>query len=163
MAIPGTPGVTYTAEGLEHGERGTPSSQAADHLSQLDKRLRKLQSADYAERWADVAGDGDLAVIAFGSCTGPLREALAALASAGLRMRLISLRLLAPFPAQQLADALAGVRKAVVIEQNHSAQLYKYLRGECDLPCAVTSRHKPGGVQFQPGELQRYLAEWSAS
>ena len=163
MAIPGTPGVTYTAEGLEHGERGTPSSQAADHLSQLDKRLHKLQSADYAERWADVAGDGDLAVIAFGSCTGPLREALAALASAGLHIRLISLRLLAPFPAKQLADALAGVRKAVVIEQNHSAQLYKYLRGECDLPCAVTSRHKPGGVQFQPGELQRYLAEWSAS
>ena len=38
MAIPGTAGVAYTADGLEHAERGTPSSQAADHFAQLDKR-----------------------------------------------------------------------------------------------------------------------------
>ena len=42
MAIPGTAGATYTADGLEHNERGTPSSQAADHAAQMDKRARKL-------------------------------------------------------------------------------------------------------------------------
>ena len=46
MAIPGTPGAAYTADGLEHNERGTPSSQAADHLAQLDKRARKLAQLD---------------------------------------------------------------------------------------------------------------------
>src|SRR6185369_6062233 len=35
MAIPGTPGCRYTADGLEHNETGTPSSQAADHLAQM--------------------------------------------------------------------------------------------------------------------------------
>jgi hypothetical protein len=38
MAIPGTPGRTYTADGLEHSEAGVPSSQARDHRRQLDKR-----------------------------------------------------------------------------------------------------------------------------
>ena len=42
MAIPGTPGVVYTADGLTHSEAGIPSSQARDHRLQLDKRLRKL-------------------------------------------------------------------------------------------------------------------------
>jgi 2-oxoglutarate ferredoxin oxidoreductase subunit alpha len=35
MAIPGTPGTAYTADGLEHTERGIPSSQARDHVKQL--------------------------------------------------------------------------------------------------------------------------------
>jgi 2-oxoglutarate ferredoxin oxidoreductase subunit alpha len=161
MAVPGTAGVTYTADGLEHSERGSPSSQAADHVAQLDKRRRKLELADYGAPWADIEGEGDLAVITFGSCTGPLREALATLQDEAARFRLISLRLLAPAQPRRLAAALAGVRKALVIEQNHTGQLFKYLRAECDFTCAVTSLHKAGGAQFHPGELQRHLLEWS--
>ncbi len=70
MAIPGTPGVVYTADGLEHTEAGIPSSQARDHQLQLDKRERKLALHDYGARWADIEGDGDAAVITFGSVTG---------------------------------------------------------------------------------------------
>jgi 2-oxoglutarate ferredoxin oxidoreductase subunit alpha len=159
MAIPGTPGLAYTADGLEHSERGTPSSQVADHTAQLDKRLRKLELADYGAHWADVEGDGDLAVITFGSCTGPLREALAH--TPNLRVRSISLRLLAPAQPGRLAAALAGVRRALVIEQNHTGQLFRYLRAQYDFECVLTSLHKPGGAQFQPGELQQHLLEWS--
>jgi len=162
MAIPGTPGITYTADGLEHGERGTPSSQLADHVAQLGKRQRKLTSIDYGARWADIEGESDLAVITFGSCTGPLREAIAT-AGPSLRLRTISLRLLAPTQPQRLAAALAGVRKALVIEQNHTGQLYKYLRAEYELSCEITSLRKAGGAQFQPGELQRHLLDWSCS
>ncbi len=59
MAMPGTPGVVYTADGLEHTEGGTPSSNARDHGVQLDKRARKLEAFDYGPMWADVEGDGD--------------------------------------------------------------------------------------------------------
>jgi 2-oxoglutarate ferredoxin oxidoreductase subunit alpha len=163
MAIPGTAGLAYTADGLEHAERGTPSSQATDHCAQLDKRLRKLQVYDYGTRWADIEGDAasDRAVITFGSCTGPVREALARAAADGVAARLVSLRLLAPLPAAQLVSALAGVRHVLVIEQNHSAQLYKYLRAECDLPGRVTAVHRPGALQYSPGEIHRHLVDWS--
>ena len=57
MAIPGVPGTVYTADGLEHNEAAIPSSQAADHRMQLDKRERKLMRHDYGSRWADVEGD----------------------------------------------------------------------------------------------------------
>jgi 2-oxoglutarate/2-oxoacid ferredoxin oxidoreductase subunit alpha len=163
MAVPGTPGTTYTADGLEHGERGSPSSQSADHAAQLDKRHRKLEHADYGAGWADVEGGGDLAVITFGSCTGPLREALATTPELAGRVRVISLRLLSPLQPARLAAALQGVRKAVVLEQNHAGQLFKYLRAECEFTCELQSLHKAGGAQFLPGELQRQILEWSRS
>ena len=163
MAIPGTAGIAYTADGLEHGERGAPSSQAADHFAQLDKRLRKLEAWDYGDGWADLEGDpaAPLAIVTFGSCTGPVREALARAAADGFKARLVSLRLLAPLPAARLAAALDGVSRVLVIEQNHSAQLYKYLRGECDLPGKVGSLHRAGALQFHPDEIHRHLLEWS--
>lgn len=161
MAIPGTAGVAYTADGLEHGERGTPSSQGVDHLAQLDKRLRKLELFDYGADWADVEGDGELAVITFGSCTGVLREALARARIDGLRARLVSLRLLSPAQPARLAAALDGVRHVLVVEQNHTGQLLKHLRAEYDLPGEVTSLRRPGALQFNPGEIHQRLVEWS--
>jgi 2-oxoglutarate ferredoxin oxidoreductase subunit alpha len=165
MAIPGTQGLSYTADGLEHAERGTPSSQASDHVAQLDKRRRKLESHAYGELWADVEGpvDADRAIVTLGSCTGPVREGLARAESEGVKARLISLRLLAPLKVDRLVAALAGVNHVLVIEQNHTAQLHKYLRAECDLPGRVTSLHRPGALQFQPGEICRHLVEWSRS
>jgi len=163
MAIPGTAGLAYTADGLEHAERGTPSSQAADHFAQLDKRRRKLVDFDYGSLWADVEGDpgADRAIVTFGSCTGPVREGLALAAADGVQARLVSLRLLAPLPVARLLEALAGAEHVLVIEQNQSAQLHKYLRAECDLPGRVTSLHRPGALQFSPGEIRRHLIDWS--
>ena len=78
-----------------------------------------------------------------------------------MRARLISLRLLAPLPVESLLAALAGVQRVLVIEQNHTAQLHKYLRAECDLPGRATSLHRAGALQYQPGEICRHLLEWS--
>jgi 2-oxoglutarate ferredoxin oxidoreductase subunit alpha len=163
MAIPGTRGVAYTADGLEHGERGSPSSQAADHFAQLDKRRRKLEAWDYGDGWADLEGDpsAPLAIVTFGSCTGPVREALTRAAADGVTARLVSLRLLAPLPAARVAAALDGASRVLVIEQNHSAQLYRYLRGECDLPGRLGSLHRAGALQFHADEIHRHLLEWS--
>jgi len=161
MAIPGNPGTVYTADGLEHTERGIPSSGAADHRRQLDKRLRKLESHDYGARWADVEGGGELAVITFGSTTGAVREAAARVAAQGLRLRLVSLRLLAPLRTEALGAALAGVREVLVVEQNHGGQLLRYLRSRCDLPGRARGLHRAGPLPLRPGELAAAFADWA--
>ena len=161
MAIPGTAGGVHTADGLEHTESGTPSSQAADHLAQLDKRRRKLECHDYGDLWADVEGDGVLALVTFGSCTGPVREALEMARGRGLAIRLVSIRLLAPLQPERMQAALAGVERLLVVEQNQSGQFYRYLRSEFDLPARTSSLRKPGAQQFQPQEVFRYLMDWS--
>jgi 2-oxoglutarate ferredoxin oxidoreductase subunit alpha len=160
MAIPGTPGVAYTADGLEHSETGTPSSQARDHRLQLDKRERKLERHDYGRWWADIEGDADAAVITFGSVTGTVRESIARAASQGVGLRLIALRLLAPLLTRELEAALAGVERVIVVEQNHGAQLFRWLRAMHDLPGRPASFHRPGPLPLRPGELMQALIDW---
>ena len=161
MAIPGTPGVVYTADGLEHTEGGIPSSQARDHSAQLDKRERKLNQYDYGRWWADIEGDGEAAVITFGSATAPVREAVARVAARGMNVRVIAMRLLAPALPEQLAEALDGVTRVLVVEQNHGAQFYRYLRSMFDLPGKPASFHRPGPLPLRPGELTDTILEWS--
>ena len=162
MAIPGTPGTEYTADGLEHAESALPSSQAHDHRLQLDKRARKLMHYDYGSRWADVEGDAPLAVITFGSASGPVREAIRRAARQGTRVRLVVLRLLAPLQHDAVAHALAGVEQVMVIEQNHGAQLLRYLRGMLDLPGRASGFNRPGPLPLRPAELCDAIVAWSA-
>ena len=160
MAIPGTPGVVYTADGLEHTEAGIPSSQSRDHRVQLDKRERKLLQYDYGRWWADVEGDGEVAVITFGSTTAAVREAVLRAAGQGIKVRLIAIRLLAPAQPERLTEALDGVTRVLVVEQNHSAQLYRYLRSVYDLPGKPASFHRPGPLPLRPGELTDAILAW---
>lgn len=161
MAIPGTPGVVYTADGLEHTEAGIPSSQSRDHRTQLDKRERKLRAHDYGRWWADIEGEGDAAVLTFGSATAAVREAVERAAERGTKLRVVAMRLLAPAQPAQLARALDGVSKVLVVEQNHGAQFYRYLRSMYDLPGKPESFSRPGPLPLRPGELADALLEWS--
>jgi 2-oxoglutarate ferredoxin oxidoreductase subunit alpha len=156
MAIPGTPGMAYTADGLEHNEKGTPSSQAGDHLAQMEKRARKVSQLDPGDAWASVEGEGVTAVLTFGSCTGPVREALA---RNGKGIKLVSLRLLSPPQPERLKKALEGVTRVLVVEQNHSGQFLRYLRSEYDLPGEVRSLRRPGPLPFRPEEIYRELVK----
>jgi 2-oxoglutarate/2-oxoacid ferredoxin oxidoreductase subunit alpha len=163
MAIPGTPGVVYTADGLEHTEAGIPSSQSRDHRIQLDKRERKLLQYDYGRWWADVEGDGEAAVITFGSATAAVREAVLRAAGQGVKVRLIAMRLLAPAQPERLTEALDGVTRVLVVEQNHGAQFYRYLRSVYDLPGKPASFHRPGPLPLRPGELTDTILAWRNS
>jgi 2-oxoglutarate ferredoxin oxidoreductase subunit alpha len=154
MAIPGMAGCTYTADGLEHNERGTPSAQAGDHLAQTEKRARKISQLDPGDAWASIEGEGETAVVTFGSCTGPVREALA---RNGNGAKLVSLRLLSPAQPARLKKALEGVKRVLVVEQNHSGQFLRYLRSEYELPGEVRSLRRPGPLPFRPEEICREM------
>lgn len=162
MAIPGTPGVVYTADGLEHTEAAIPSSGAREHALQLDKRERKLMRHDYGSRWADISGDVPLAVITFGSATGPVREAVQRAQAQGIDVRLIVLRLLAPIQPAVFDAALAGVEQVMVVEQNHGGQLLRYLRGVVDLPGRPTGFHRPGPLALRPADICGAIVAWAA-
>lgn len=161
MAIPGQPGGQYTADGLEHTEKGAPSSLPEDHLAQLEKRERKINGFNYGGHWADLEGSGDTAVITWGSTTGPVREALSRLRGSGEDIRLIAIRLLAPERPADMAAALKGIKRLLVIEQSHSKQFYRYLRAAYDLPAEIKLFNRPGPLPFRPNEVIEALADWS--
>lgn len=163
LAAPGDVDQRFTADGLEHNEKGTPSASQSDHLQQLEKRRHKLLQHDYGEDWAATAGAGELALICFGSAAAVIKSAAAGLAATGVAARTVALRLLAPLPVAELQDALAGCNRVVVVEQNHSAQLFHYLRSQLDIAGEMVSYARPGPVPLSPQELCRFITEESPS
>lgn len=161
MSIPGMAGGQYTADGLTHNERGTPSSKASDHEKQLDKRLRKIATFDYGQHWAEIEGEGDYVILTWGSLTGPAREAAKRLTMGGIPTRVVSLRLIAPLQVAALQEAL-GSRRVLVVEQNHGGQLHRYLRSRCDLPKETRTLNRPGPQPIRPSEICSAIEGWKA-
>lgn len=164
MARPGTPGCMYTADGLEHAASGQPSTAAAVHAAQLDKRERKITGHDFGEFWAEVRDYPDdgapaLALLTWGSTSGAVREAAERLASGGRAVRVVALRLLAPAQPEALASALAGIDQVLVIEQSHSRQFHRYLRAHYDFDQPLDVLARPGPILFTPGEIVTHIEQ----
>ena len=157
MAIPGTRGGQYTADGLTHTERGIPTSGAREHGAQLDKRCDKIERYDYGALWATLEGDGEIAVMTWGSLTGVAREAIARARADGIAVRLIAPRLLLPTRPVEMAAALHGVKRLLVVEQSHSAQFHRFLRAHYTLPQETSALYRPGPLPIRPSEIYRQL------
>jgi 2-oxoglutarate ferredoxin oxidoreductase subunit alpha len=159
LAAPGDIGQRFTADGLEHNEKGTPSAKASDHQLQLEKRLHKLVSYDYGDDWARRSGDGPIALLSFGSSYAAVAEAAEILAESGLLARTLALRLLAPLQVEALTEALAGCEQLVVVEQNQGGQLYRYLRGQMDFQQQLYSYAVPGPVPLDARQIAEHVME----
>lgn len=161
MALPGTRGGQYTAEGLTHTERGTPTSGADAHLAQLDKRRDKLDRHNFGSHWATIEGDGDLVVLTWGSVTGAVREAIALARHEGVAARLVAPRLLAPTRPRDMQAALDGAKRVLIVEQSHGAQFYRYLRAHYELPGEVEVFSRAGPLPITATEVKTAMLEGS--
>lgn len=159
MAVPGDPDRRFTAEGLEHTESGAPSARQSDHQLQLAKRRDKLTGFDFGPDWARLAGTGRVALLSFGSASAAVDEAAELLAEQGLATRTIALRLLAPLQTSALTAALAGSEHLIVIEQNHSQQLYRYLKGWLEYRQPMHSYAQAGPVPLNPQHIAQQVLE----
>lgn len=128
------------------------------HAAQLDKRARKFAQFDPGALWGDVWGDGDTAIVTFGSSIGPAQEAARRLTAVGHPTRVVGLRVLSPLPLPALADALDGTTRIVVMEQNHGGQLYRHLLAHKAVPQDAESLARPGPLPFRPAEITAHLA-----
>jgi 2-oxoglutarate ferredoxin oxidoreductase subunit alpha len=157
MPRPGTPHGQWVGEGLTHNEIGIPVGGASAHAAQLDKRARKFAQFDPGNLWGEVWGEGDTAILTFGSGIGPAQEAARRLKAAGKTTRVVSLRVLSPLPISAIAHALDGAKRIVVMEQNHSAQLYHHLLAHKAIPSRAESIARPGPLPFRPAEIAAHL------
>ena len=158
MPLPGTPHGQWVGEGLTHNEIGIPVGGASAHAAQLDKRARKFAQFDPGKLWGDVWGEGEVAILTFGSGIGPAQETARRLKAAGQGTRVVSLRVLSPLPTAAIARALEGATRIVVMEQNHSAQLYRHLLAHKAIPPSAESIARPGPLPFRPAEITAHLA-----
>jgi 2-oxoglutarate ferredoxin oxidoreductase subunit alpha len=130
---------------------------AVDHREQLNKRLRKLEVFDYGDDWAEIVGQGNECIIIWGSSAGAAKEAGDKLRGQGREIKVIAIRLLAPLQRQKLSQAIAGASRILVVEQNHTGQLFHYLRAQGVLPEVAESLAQPGPLPLRSGRIIRAL------
>ena len=159
MGIPGNPQGMYTADGLEHSQHGTPSSSARDHLSQMAKRRDKLLKYDFGNSWAEIYGDGDIALVTWGSLTGVVNEAALRLRDMAVNVRVIAIRLLMPLPLEAMQSGLQGVKHCIVVEQNQSGQFYHYLKGLDVITGQSSYFARPGPLLIRPHEVVTFVEQ----
>ena len=159
MSCPGEAGGQYTADGLEHTPRCTPSSFASDHLAQSEKRLNKLLEFDYGPMWADISGeeDAETVLLTWGSTHAAVKEAAHRLRLQGQRVKVVAIRLLAPLRVDALHREIAHAQQVIVVELNQSGQLAQLLYSEQVLPQGSPVLCRPGPLFFRPGEIVSYV------
>jgi 2-oxoglutarate/2-oxoacid ferredoxin oxidoreductase subunit alpha len=118
------------------------------------KRLRKIEGlrqeiaapATYGPEQAEIT------LIGWGSTHGAIKEAVDLAGRDGLRVNMVHLSELWPFPAEAVARVLEGSRATFAVENNATAQLAHLLRAETGHQ--VTGRIlKFDGRPFSPGYI----------
>jgi 2-oxoglutarate ferredoxin oxidoreductase subunit alpha len=132
-AVLGQSGGTHWLTGAEHTVEGFVTEDPTIREQMLEKRARKLDLAAReipAEEKLRIAGDPNIAltIVSWGSTKGAVLEALERLQAAGIPARLVQVRLLWPFPADELRPWLETADPLVVAEANYSGQLAQLLQ-----------------------------------
>ena len=155
--VPGTPGGTYLAAGLEHTADGNPTADTATHQRMNEKRFRKLPAiADETRDWyrtlgASAAPQG---IVAWGSQYGILREWV----MSHPEYRVFLPEAIHPFPLEGFEAWRRGLETLRVLELSYQGQFLRYLSSITDLRGAI-SVARSGGVPLTTTELQQLLTE----
>jgi 2-oxoglutarate ferredoxin oxidoreductase subunit alpha len=153
--VPGTPGGTYPAAGIEHTPEGQPTSDTRVHHEMNAKRFRKLEAiAAETVGWFRTLGceDAPFGIVAWGSQYGILREWV----EKHREWRVFMPEMLHPFPLASFTAWRAGLQKAALVELSYQGQFHRYLSGITDMT-SIRSLARSGGVPLTTLELARML------
>lgn len=163
MSLPGMTDMYYTAEGLEHDEKGAPNYSPEFHKAMTEKRHRKVDTArldiqqmPVSDRWGDPAAE--LGIMGWGSSKGAVREAMERIASIGIRVEAFYTRSLLPMPDGLVRDFLKGKRSLVVPELNYRGMFanvieHRYSREIVQNNIRIIHLPKYDGLPFRPVDI----------
>jgi 2-oxoglutarate ferredoxin oxidoreductase subunit alpha len=161
ISHPGMKGGNYLGAGIEHNEKGDPTSGGVMHAKMNEKRFKKLDPIKQRTDLFEIHGNpkAPFAMIAWGSTAGVCRESFALAKAAGLDVKLLVPYLLWPIAEQVYGDFFASVQHGLVVELSYQGQLYRMLRMALDLPRGMKSLARSGANPFQPSEIVTRLIE----
>ena len=132
-SVPGQAGGIFSTTSDEHDPEGHITEGVANRIAMMRKRMMKLDTAA-REIGASFKfelfgpGEADLTLVAWGSTKGAILDAMPALERSGRRVNFLQIRLMRPFPAQEVSALLGQARTTILIEGNYSGQLGALLR-----------------------------------
>jgi 2-oxoglutarate/2-oxoacid ferredoxin oxidoreductase subunit alpha len=159
--IPGVKGGIHHVTGVEHDETGKPSESAANRNAQMDKRFRKVENIKFNTPIHVQAPheDADVLVVGFNSTRGAIEEAMTRLEKDGVKVNHAHVRLIHPFPTNEMLPLVKAAKKVVVVENNATGQLANILKMNVGHAEKVVKHLKYDGNPFLPHEIHSKIKE----
>lgn len=163
--IPGTKNGIFHVTGVEHDETGKPSEVPQNRKDQMEKRLRKISNLSFPQPIFKVEQheEPDVLLIGFNSTRGSIEEVMPRLEADGLKVNHAQIRLVHPFPADELRPMLQAAKKVIVIEHNATGQLASLVKMNVGYGEKIESLLKYDGNPFLPGDIHQQCKEMLAN
>ncbi|MFI8574604.1 2-oxoacid:acceptor oxidoreductase subunit alpha [Rossellomorea aquimaris] len=159
--IPGMKNGIHHVTGVEHDETGKPSESPVNRQAQMDKRMRKVESIRFNNPIHTYAPheEADLLLVGFNSTRGVIEEAMERLEADGLKVNHAHIRLIHPFPADELEPLMQSAKKVVIIEHNATGQLANIIKMNVGYGNKITKMTKYDGTPYLPNEIHSRCKE----
>lgn len=159
--IPGMKNGIHHVTGVEHDETGKPSEAAINRIAQMDKRMRKIQNIKFPTPVYKNAKheEADLLIVGFNSTRGVIEEGMARLEAEGLKVNHAHMRLIHPFPVEEMLPLVTSAKKVVVIENNATGQLANIIKMNIGHVNKIKNILKYDGNPFLPHEIHSKCKE----
>ncbi|GLB60580.1 2-oxoacid:acceptor oxidoreductase subunit alpha [Cytobacillus sp. NCCP-133] len=157
--IPGQKNGTHHATGIEHGETGHPTEDYKNREKMMIKRMNKIETATLGEDIKTEGNGEDLLIIGFGSTYGAIKEASEGFNMKGIKTGLAQIRLLHPFPADQLESLINKARQVIVVENNFTGQLANVIKQHISDHSKIQKLSKFDGRPFKPSDISNFCKE----
>lgn len=153
--IPGMKNGIHHVTGVEHDETGKPSESAANRIAQMDKRFRKIENIRFnTPVYKNVKHeDADVLFVGFNSTRGVIEEAMVRLENDGLKVNHAQIRLIHPFPTDEVLPLVRSAKKVVVVENNATGQLANIMKMNVGHAEKIIKHLKYDGNPFLPHEV----------
>ena len=131
--VPMGEGYRYHVTGLIHGETGFPS-QKTDVIQNaqnwlIDKIYKNIKDIEKFEEFQ--TGDADILVVAYGSTSRSVRQAISMARAAGIKVGMFRPITIWPFPDEQIYNFSKKIKKILVVEMNMGQIILEVQRTAC--------------------------------
>ena len=159
--IPGVKNGIHHVTGVEHDETGKPSESAVNRNLQMDKRFRKVEKINFDTPVYKNAPheEADLLIIGFNSTRGAIEEAMVRLEKDGMKVNHAHIRLIHPFPTDELLPLVRSAKKVAVVENNATGQLANIIKMNVGYNEKIKKILKYDGNPFLPHEVHTKCKE----
>ncbi|MDP6716838.1 MAG: 2-oxoacid:acceptor oxidoreductase subunit alpha, partial [SAR202 cluster bacterium] len=138
-AIPGLEGYVHIVATDEHDEDSILlSDEFTDphkRRMMVDKRARKMEDSTTRIAPPELEGDddADVTLVGWGSTWGMINEAVELLSAQGVSANQLHIKWIVPFHSDVVSDLLSKSKRVIMVENNSTAQFYRYMRSETGL------------------------------
>ncbi len=167
-AVPGQPGLMFTAGSDEHNEKGDLVSDVLagipEHVNeramQVAKRMRKLESAVKDMKPPELYGPdtADMTIISWGSSQAAVRDSLDLLKEEGIAANSMEFCDLWPLRAKESRKMLKAASETLIVEGNYTGQFTRLLRAETGVQ-VENHLYKWDGEPFYPKQVAEKVME----